>query len=63
MRIKVRGYEGILVELDSACDILRDATREMVRVIRYCVTIICDDNATVKLDRVNPSEIEVINEL
>lgn len=63
MRIKVRGYEGILVEMDSACDIFRDATREMVRVIRYCVTIICDDGATVKLDRVNTSEIEVINEL
>lgn len=63
MRIKVRGYEGVLINLDSVVDIFRDVTQKRVRVIRYCVTIICDDEATVKLDCVKPNEIEVINEL
>lgn len=62
MRIKVRGYNGILIELDSCCDILRNVRGERVRVIHYCVTIACDDGATVKIDRVKSSEIEVVND-
>ena len=41
---------------------LRDYTREIVRVIKYQVVILCDDGANVELTDVAPKEIEVVNE-
>lgn len=62
MRIKARSYEGIVLELDRDVRVLRDYTREIVRVIKYQVVILCDDGAKVELTDVAPKEIEVVNE-
>lgn len=62
MRIKARSYEGIVLELDGDVQVLRDYTREIVRVIKYQVVILCDDGAKVELTDVAPKEIEVVNE-
>lgn len=62
MRIKARSYEGIVLELDGDVRVLRDYTREIVRVIKYQVVILCDDGAKVELTDVSPKEIEVVNE-
>lgn len=62
MRIKARSYEGIVLELDGDVQVLRDYTREIVRVIKYRVVILCDDGAKVELTDVAPKEIEVVNE-
>ena len=40
MRIKARSYEGIVLELDGDVRVLRDYTREIVRVIKYQVVIL-----------------------
>lgn len=60
MRIKVRSYKGLLVELDSVVDIRRDIARNAVRIIRYQVAILCDDGAEITLRDVAPNEIEVL---
>ena len=62
MRIKARSYEGIVIELDRDVRVMRDYTREIVRVIKYRVVILCDDGAKVELTDVAPKEIEVVNE-
>ena len=62
MRIKARGYEGIALELDREMRVLRDYNREIARVIKYRVVILCDDGAKVELTDVAPKEIEVVNE-
>ena len=62
MRIKARSYEGIVLELDGDVRALRDYTREIVRVIKYQVVILCDDGAKVELTDVAPKEIQVVNE-
>lgn len=62
MRIKARSYEGIVLELDGDVQVMRDYTREIVRVIKYQVVILCDDGAKVELTDVAPKEIEVVNE-
>lgn len=62
MRIKARSYEGIVLELDSEVRVMRDYTREIARMIKYLVVILCDDGAKVELTDVNPKEIEVVNE-
>lgn len=62
MRIKARSYERIVLELDGDVRVLRDYTREIVRVIKYQVVILCDDGAKVELTDVAPKEIEVVNE-
>ena len=62
MRIKARSYEGIVLELDGEVRVMRDYTREIARVIKYRVVILCDDVAKVELTDVNPKEIEVVNE-
>lgn len=62
MRIKARSYEEIVLELDGDVRVLRDYTREIVRVIKYQVVILCDDGAKVELTDVAPKEIEVVNE-
>ena len=62
MRIKARSYEGIVLELDGDVRVTRDYTREIARVIKYQVVILCDDGAKVELTDVAPKEIEVVNE-
>lgn len=62
MRIKARSYEGIVLELDGDVRVMRDYTREIARVIKYQVVILCDDCAKVELTDVDPKEIEVVNE-
>lgn len=62
MRIKARSYEGIVLELDGEVRVMRDYTREIARVIKYRVVILCDDDAKVELTDVKPKEIEVVNE-
>jgi hypothetical protein len=62
MRIKARSYEGIVLELDGDVRVMRDYTREIARVIKYQVVILCDDGAKVELTDVDPKEIEVVNE-
>lgn len=62
MRIKARSYEGIVLELDGEVRVMRDYTREIARVIKYRVVILCDDGAKVELTDVKPKEIEVVNE-
>lgn len=62
MRIKARSYEGIVLELDGDVRVMRDYNREIVRVIKYWVVILCDDGAKVELTNVAPEEIEVVNE-
>ena len=62
MRIKARSYEGIVLELDGEVRVMRDYTREIARVIKNRVVILCDDGAKVELTDVNPKEIEVVNE-
>lgn len=62
MRIKARSYEGIVLELDGKVRVMRDYTREIARIIKYRVVILCDDGAKVELTDVNPKEIEVVNE-
>jgi hypothetical protein len=61
MRVKIRNYEGILLEAESTMHVLRDFCSEMVREITYRVVILCDDSAKIELDGVPPIEIEVIN--
>lgn len=60
MKIKVRTYEGIILELDSAVHVLRDCLRNAVQVIRYRIVILCADGAKVELADVRPEEIEVL---
>lgn len=62
MRIKARSYEGIVLKLDGDVRVMRDYTREIARVIKYQVVILCDDGAKVELTDVAPKEIEVVNE-
>lgn len=62
MRIKARSYEGIVLELDGDVRVMRDYTREIARVIKYQVVILCDDGAKVELTDVDPKEIDVVNE-
>jgi hypothetical protein len=62
MRIKARSYEGIVLELDGEVRAMRDCTRKIVRVVKYRVVILCDDDAKVELMDVYPREIEVVNE-
>lgn len=62
MRIKARSYEGIVLELDGDVLVMRDYKREIARVIKYRVVILCDDGAKVELTNVAPKEIEVVNE-
>ena len=62
MRIKARSYEGIVLELDGDVRVMRDYTREIARVIKYQVVILCDDGAKIELTDVDPKEIEVVNE-
>lgn len=62
MRIKARSYEGIVLELDGDVRVMRDNNREIARVIKYRVVILCDDGAKVELTNVAPKEIEVVNE-
>lgn len=62
MRIKARSYEGIVLELDGDVLVMRDYNREIARVIKYRVVILCDDGAKVELTNVAPKEIEVVNE-
>ena len=51
-----------MLELDGEVRVMRDYTREIARVIKYRVVILCDDGAKVELTDVNPKEIEVVNE-
>lgn len=62
MRIKARSYEGIVLELDGDVRVMRDYTREIARVTKYRVVILCDDGAKVELTDVDLKEIEVVNE-
>lgn len=41
---------------------MRDYAREIARVTKYQVVILCDDGAKVELTDVDPKEIEVVNE-
>lgn len=61
MRVKVRNYEGILLEAEATICVTRDFSSEVVREITYRVVILCDDSAKIELDGVIPIEIEVIN--
>lgn len=58
MRVKVRGYEGILVELSS--EIMTDLYDQNIVFAEYCVLILLDDGAKVTIERVRPCEIEVL---
>lgn len=62
MRIKARSYEGIVLELDGDVRVMRDYAREIARVTKHQVVILCDDGAKVELTDVDPKEIEVVNE-
>lgn len=60
MKAKVRGYEGIILYLDSTVNAVRDYLGNVVRAIRYQIVILCDDGAKVELADVSPEEIEVL---
>lgn len=60
MKAKVRNYKGTVLEIDSAVNVLRDGSRNAIRVIQYRIVILCDDGARVELSDVSPNEIEVL---
>ena len=60
MKVKVRNYKGTVLEIDSAVNVLRDGSRNAIRVIQYRIVILCDDGATDELSDVSPNEIEVL---
>nr|DAT95415.1 MAG TPA: hypothetical protein [Caudoviricetes sp.] len=60
MKVKVRNYKGTVLEIDSAVNVLRDGSRNAIRVIQYRIVILCDDGARVELSDVSPNEIEVL---
>ena len=60
MRIKARGYEGLLIELGSFMCASADISSKAIDRIVYTIVILCDDNAKVELGVVAPSEIEVL---
>lgn len=62
MRIKCRGYEGILLSLESDVNIIRVIAGERVRQIRYKIFVSIDDRTGAVLEDVTDSEIEVIHE-
>ena len=62
MRISVRSYEGLLLELDSDVSEIRDFLGNATRAIRYRVEFWLDDGSKIELANVIPSEIEVVNE-
>lgn len=60
MKVNVRGYEGILVELSSEIMTVTDLCGQSSSVAEYCVSILLDDGAKVEIERVRPCEIEVL---
>ena len=60
MKVKVRNDKGTVLEIDSAVNVLRDGSRNAIRVIQYRIVILCDDGARVELSDVSPNEIEVL---
>lgn len=63
MRIKCRGYEGNMIELDANEVYVRNPyTYEQIRAVpSYDISIRTDDGAKIELDGVKESEIEVIH--
>lgn len=60
MRVKVRGYEGILDELSSGTT--KEPYTGKTRLVAYCVWILLDDGARVEIEGVQPHEIEVLDD-
>ena len=63
MRIKCRGYEGNMIDLEANEAAVRNPfTCELIRAVpSYDISIRTDDGAKVYLDCVRESEIEVIH--
>lgn len=63
MRIKCRGYEGNMIDLEANEVAYRAPfTYELIRAVpSYVISIRTDDGAKIELDCVKESEIEVIH--
>lgn len=63
MRIKCRGYEGNMIELEANEVYVRNPySYEPIRAVpSYDISIRTDDGAKIELDGVKESEIEVIH--
>lgn len=62
MKVKCRGYEGTLLNLEAEELLSRSCVKDMKFIIRYAVKIRINENEIIYLYGIDGSEIEVIHE-
>lgn len=60
MEVEIRGFKGCIFEMDS--NVITKVSWEEPKVVSYNVTLyIANRKATIKLKKVRPEEIKVLN--